>query len=61
VGPGNTKLIPTAALVGGIFMLLVDTVTRTISIGEMPVSILTGVIGAPFYAYLLYRQRRSTE
>lgn len=61
VGPGNTRLIPTAALVGGIFMLLVDTVTRTISIGEMPVSILTGVIGAPFYAYLLYRQRSSTE
>lgn len=59
VGPNNTKLLPTACLMGGIFMLLVDTVTRTISVAEMPVSILTGLIGAPFYALLLYRQRRS--
>ncbi len=59
VGPNNTKLIPTAGLMGGIFLLLVDTATRTLSVTEMPVSILTGLIGAPFYAILLYRQRRS--
>ena len=49
VGPNNTKLIPTAGLMGGIFLLLVDTATRTLSVTEMPVSILTGLIGAPFY------------
>jgi len=59
VGPNNTKLIPAAGLMGGIFMLLVDTVTRVISISEMPVSILTGLIGAPFYAILLYKQRKT--
>ena len=59
VGPNNTKLIPAAGLMGGIFLLLVDTITRTISIAEMPVSILTGLIGAPFYAILLYRQRKT--
>jgi len=59
VGPNNTKLIPTAGLMGGIFLLLVDTITRTISIAEMPVSILTGLIGAPFYAVLLYKQRKT--
>ena len=59
VGPNNTKLIPAAGLMGGIFLLIVDTVTRTISISEMPVSILTGLIGAPFYAILLYRQRKT--
>lgn len=59
VGPNNTKLIPAAGLMGGIFLLLVDTITRTISIAEMPVSILTGLIGAPFYALLLYRQRKT--
>lgn len=59
VGPNNTKLIPTAGLMGGIFLLLVDTATRTIGISEMPVSILTGIIGAPFYAFLLYRQRKT--
>lgn len=59
VGPNNTKLIPAAGLMGGIFLLLVDTVTRVISISEMPVSILTGLIGAPFYAILLYKQRKT--
>ena len=58
VGPDNTKLIPTAGLLGGLFLLLVDTLTRTIGVAEMPVSILTGIIGAPFYAWLLYRQRK---
>jgi len=57
VGPNNTQLLPTAFLIGGIFMLMVDTATRTIAPIEMPISILTGLIGAPFYAWLLYRQR----
>ena len=57
VGPANTRLIPAACLLGGNFMLVVDTVTRTVGPIEMPVSILTGIIGAPFYAWLLYKQR----
>lgn len=57
VGPSNTRLIPMSFLFGGIFMLSVDTVTRTITQAEMPISILTGLIGAPFYAWLLYKQR----
>ena len=57
VGPNNTRLIPTSFLMGAIFMLVVDTATRTIGLIEMPVSILTGIIGAPFYAWILYRQR----
>lgn len=57
VGSDNRRLLPAASLIGGIFMLLVDTVTRIIGPAEMPVSILTGIIGAPFFAWLLYRQR----
>ncbi|MEA4923588.1 MAG: iron ABC transporter permease [Eubacteriaceae bacterium] len=57
VGSNNRRLLPAACLLGGVFMLLVDTVTRMIGPAEMPVSILTGIIGAPFYAWLLYRQR----
>lgn len=56
-GNDNTRLLPAAGLVGGIFLLLVDTATRIIGPAEMPISILTGIIGAPFYAWLLYRQR----
>ncbi len=58
VGPSNRRLVPLCGLVGGLFMLIVDTLTRTVGIEEMPVSILTGVIGAPFYCWLLIRQRR---
>ena len=58
VGPNNTKLLPVTALLGALFMLVVDTLTRTIGAAEMPISILTGIVGAPFYAWLLWRQRR---
>lgn len=56
-GSDNRVLLPAVCFTGGIFLLLVDTVTRMIGPAEMPISILTGIIGAPFYAWLLYRQR----
>jgi iron complex transport system permease protein len=57
VGPNNTRLLPAVCLLGALFMLMTDTLTRTIGAAEMPISILTGIVGAPFYAWLLYRQR----
>jgi iron complex transport system permease protein len=57
VGPDNIKLMPVAAVIGAIFLLLVDTLTRVIGPAEMPISILTGIVGAPFFAWLLFRQR----
>ena len=61
VGTENTKLLPAAALVGAIFLLMVDTLGRTIGTAELPLSILTGIIGAPFYAWLLYKQRMKLQ
>ncbi len=58
VGSSNRKLLPMCALLGGLFMLLVDTLTRILGTAEMPVSILTGVLGAPIFCWLLFRQRR---
>lgn len=57
VGSANRRLIPAAGLLGGLFMLTVDTLTRTVGVEEMPVSIMTGVIGAPVFCWLLRRQR----
>ena len=57
VGTSNTKLLPSAALLGSIFLLLVDTISRNIAAVEVPLGIITGLVGAPFYAWLLYRQR----
>lgn len=57
VGPDNRKLIPVSATLGAIFLLLIDTIARNITKAELPLSILTGLIGAPFYFYLLLKQR----
>ena len=57
VGSANKKLIPISMISGSIFMILVDTMTRTIGNIEMPVSILTGFIGAPCFLLLLYVKR----
>lgn len=58
VGSSNKKLLPVSALAGGVFMIIVDTLTRTVGSVEMPVSILTGFIGAPVFLLLLYVKRK---
>lgn len=57
VGPNSTKLMPVACLLGAIFMIVVDTCSRNIAGVELPVSILTSLIGAPFYIMLMRRQK----
>ncbi len=53
VGPNYKILLPVSLIMGGAFLLLVDDVCRTIYTTEIPLSILTAVIGAPFFIYLL--------
>lgn len=53
VGPDNRKLFPTSALLGGIFLLLIDDLARTLSESAIPLGILTSLIGAPFFAILI--------
>lgn len=61
VGPDNVKLLPVSLLLGGSFMLLIDTIARVSTTAELPLSILTGIIGAPFYFWLLVRQRMNIQ
>lgn len=61
VGSDNSKLIPTTILLGGLFLLTIDTFSRTLTSIEIPLSILTGFFGAPFYAWLLWKQRMSIQ
>ena len=56
-GSDNTKLLPVAAMLGGGFMIVIDTMARCLTSMEIPLSILSGLVGAPFYAWLLYRQK----
>jgi iron complex transport system permease protein len=53
VGPDFAKLIPAAALLGGGFLLLIDTLARTMTVTEIPLGILTAVVGTPFFIWLL--------
>ena len=57
VGPSFDRLLPTAMLLGGGYLLLVDTLARTMARIEVPIGILTAVIGAPFFLWLLARGR----
>lgn len=57
VGPDNRKLLPIAMVLGALFLLFIDTLSRAALDAEIPLSILTGLVGAPFYFYLLVRQR----
>ena len=57
IGPDNAKLFPLSLIIGGGFLLIIDTLSRTISPAELPISILTGLLGAPFYFWILNKQR----
>ena len=59
VGPNNQRLLPLAVVLGALFLLSIDTISRASMSAEIPLSILTGLVGAPFYFYLLLRQRLS--
>ncbi|MFN8048511.1 MAG: iron ABC transporter permease [Ancrocorticia sp.] len=58
VGPDHRKLIPTAAVLGATFLLLIDNLTRTASETSLPLSIPIAFIGAPVFAILLRNSTR---
>jgi iron complex transport system permease protein len=58
VGPDYRVLLPASLLLGGTYMLLVDDLARSIYATEIPLGILTSLVGAPFFLYLLMRTRR---
>jgi len=58
VGPNNKALIPTSLILGSIYLLAVDDICRSVATVELPLGILTSIIGAPFFIYLLFKTRR---
>lgn len=55
VGPEFSRLLPTSLLMGASFLLLTDNLARNIAQMELPLGVLTALIGAPFFLYLLLR------
>lgn len=60
VGPDNRILVPLSAIFGGIFVLWADTIARTLlSPTEIPLGVITAFLGAPFFAYLLRKNKQA--
>jgi iron complex transport system permease protein len=58
LGPAHRSLLPASALFGAVLLLVADTVARTVAApAEVPIGILTALVGAPFFLYLLLRHR----
>jgi iron complex transport system permease protein len=55
VGPDHRVLLPVTLSLGASYLLVIDGIARTVTAVEIPIGILTAVIGAPFFAYLLRR------
>jgi iron complex transport system permease protein len=59
MGPDHRLLLPASALAGAAFVVVADTLARTVAAPtEIPVGIFTALTGAPFFIYLLRRNRR---
>ena len=58
VGTEHKKLVPVSALVGAVFLIWADVLCRVVIYGaELPIGILTSIIGAPCFVYLMVRKR----
>lgn len=58
IGPSHRLLLPSAVLLGAALLVVADTFARTLAApAELPIGIVTATIGAPFFLYLLLRQR----
>jgi len=53
LGPDHRFVIPSAAMLGGIYLIICDTLARTLTTSEIPVGIITSILGAPYLFYLL--------
>ncbi|MGD9157640.1 MAG: iron ABC transporter permease [Desulfobacteraceae bacterium] len=59
VGPDFRNLLPISMVIGALFMLIVDDLARTLIAGEIPVGVITSLVGAPLFIYLLFKSRKA--
>ncbi len=57
VGNDNRILIPVSFSLGAVFMILIDNLSRSLIGAEIPLGILTALIGGPFFIYLLKKTK----
>ncbi|WP_312561086.1 iron ABC transporter permease [Anaerospora sp.] len=57
IGVDHMNLLPVSCVVGAAFMIIVDLTARTVTAAEIPIGILTALVGAPFFALLFKRAK----
>ncbi len=61
IGPDHRRLVPASALGGATFLVLADSLARTaIAPAEIPIGVVTALLGGPFFFFLLRRRKRSS-
>jgi iron complex transport system permease protein len=58
VGPDNRRLLPASLLSGALLLLAADTLTRAVLPQEIPIGVLTALVGGPFFCYVFRRRQR---
>jgi iron complex transport system permease protein len=58
LGPDNRQLIILSTLGGGLLLLVADTITRAVLPAEVPIGVLTALIGGPFFAYIFKKRQQ---
>jgi iron complex transport system permease protein len=58
-GPKNSRLLPLSVVLGANLLVLADALARTIAPQEIPVGVITSLLGVPFFIYLLRRKKRT--
>lgn len=58
MGTDHRYLLPASLLLGGAFMIAVDDIARTLTSAEIPIGIITALLGAPVFALLLFKNAR---
>jgi iron complex transport system permease protein len=59
VGADHRRLLPVSTLMGAVFLVVADTLARNLTAAEIPVGIVTAIVGTPVFAYLLRRNAAS--
>ena len=57
VGPDHSRLLPVSALLGGVYLLIMDTLARTLTIYEIPIGLMTSIVGTPVFAIFFIKLR----
>lgn len=57
LGADNTKIIPGSIFLGGTFLLIIDDLSRTLFIFEMPIGVFTTILGGAFFIFLLRKNK----